>query len=232
MRTLFFVLSFVFLIIKKDLPAQNECMLIFHPLFNGEALSKDRFYVTGNGDTVKIVTFKMYLTGFEITGQNPDFHYKEMESYHLLDWGDSTSLTFALRNIPEGWRSGLLHFNAGTDSLTNVSGAMGGALDPTKGMYWAWQSGYINMKLEGNSSSCKTRNHEFQFHLGGYLSPYSTMRHINLNISEKKTIHIGLELSDFFRTIDLKKQNHIMSPCKEAVFLSEEEAKMFYLLNP
>ena len=65
--------------------------------------------------------------------------------------------------IPSNIPFSKLKFQLGIDSLTNVSGAMGGDLDPTKGMYWTWQSGYINMKIEGKSNSCKTRKNQFQF---------------------------------------------------------------------
>jgi len=47
------------------------------------------------------------------------------------------------------------------DSLANVSGAMSNDLDATKGMYWSWQSGFINLKIEGKSASCKTRKINF-----------------------------------------------------------------------
>ena len=59
-----------------------------------------------------------------------------------------------------------IYFQIGIDSLTNVSGDLDGDLDPALGMYWAWNSGYINMKLEGKSSSCKSVKKEFQFHIG------------------------------------------------------------------
>jgi hypothetical protein len=76
---------------------------------------------------------------------------------------------------------------------------MAGDLDPIKGMYWAWQSGYINMKIEGKSSSCRTRKNEFQFHIGGYLSPYYAMRKVALTYDKKATeINIGIDLYNFF----------------------------------
>ena len=75
-----------------------------------------------------------------------------------------------------------IKFNLGIDSLTNVSGVMGGDLDPTKGMYWTWQSGYINFKMEGSSAVCPTRNHEFQFHIGGYQDPFYAMQTLELEV--------------------------------------------------
>jgi hypothetical protein len=48
-------------------------------------------------------------------------------------------------------------FSAGIDSLTSTAGIQKGVIDPINGMYWAWQSGYVNFKIEGKSSSCPTR---------------------------------------------------------------------------
>lgn len=112
-------------------------------------------------------------------------------------------------------------FHIGIDSATNVSGAMGGDLDPTKGMYWAWQSGYINVKIEGTSSVCNTRNHEFQFHLGGYLPPHYALQTLHFPVKNPQQIQIDIDIQKFLKNIDLARQNHIMSPSKEAVVLSK-----------
>ena len=75
--------------------------------------------------------------------------------------------------IPEDTEFDAIQFNLGIDSLTNVSGALGGDLDPTKGMYWTWQNGYVNFKLQGTSDLCNNPKNEFEFHLGGYLKPFN-----------------------------------------------------------
>lgn len=62
--------------------------------------------------------------------------------YHLVDAEDTASWTVTTT------RSAQAYFLLGVDSLTNVSGAFGGA-STIKGMYWAWNSGYINLKLKG-----------------------------------------------------------------------------------
>jgi hypothetical protein len=118
-------------------------------------------------------------------------------------------------------------FDLGIDSTTNVSGAMGGALDPTNGMYWTWQSGYINFKLEGRSISCDTRNHEFQFHLGGYSIPFSSLQTITFSVKNSRDFILVLDLSQLLNNIDLAKQNHIMSPSLEAIEFSKIVAKSF-----
>jgi hypothetical protein len=107
---------------------------------------------------------------------------------------------------------------------------MAGDLDPIKGMYWAWQSGYINMKLEGKSSSCKTRNNEFQFHIGGYLSPYYAIRKVALSYDKKATqINIGIDLYNFFANLNLAKTNSVMIPGTLAMELADYSKSLFYI---
>jgi hypothetical protein len=97
-------------------------------------------------------------------------------------------------------------------------------------MYWAWQSGYINMKIEGKSSSCKTRKNEFQFHIGGYLSPYYAMRKVALTYDKKGTqINIGIDLYIFFANLNLAKTNSVMIPGTLAMELADYSKSLFYI---
>lgn len=120
-----------------------------------------------------------------------------------------------------------IKFHLGIDSLTNVSGAVGGDLDPTKGMYWSWQSGYINFKLEGNSPLCNTRNHEFQFHLGGYSAPFASMQTVYLPLTAKQKANILFDVQKLLSAIDLSVQQSIMIPGGDAVALSRLVASSF-----
>jgi len=123
-----------------------------------------------------------------------------------------------------------IRFNLGVDSLTNSSGAFGGDLDPTNGMYWAWQSGYINFKLEGVSKACPARKNAFQFHLGGFLGEHNALQKVHLNISDKES-KIEFPIDQFLEQINLKEQYQIMSPSAEAVIISKTVADLF-TINP
>ena len=127
-------------------------------------------------DSIKIETLKFYISDFELL-ENKKIIYSDKKRYHLLDFENENSMNILTSKITIG-NYNVAKFMLGIDSATNVSGAMGGDLDPTKGMYWTWQSGYINIKLEGKSKVCRTRNHEFQFHIGGYLPPHKTIQEI------------------------------------------------------
>jgi hypothetical protein len=61
-------------------------------------------------------------------------------------------------------------------------------------MYWAWNSGYINVKIEGASSFVSNDDHKFEFHIGGYMSPYTTVRQICIT-PYSQNIHLNIDVS-------------------------------------
>jgi hypothetical protein len=154
------------------------------------------------GDSIRIDAVRFYLT------QNPN---SAQHQAHLVDFAMPYSTHILYPDSSSQW---LL----GTDSLMNVSGALSGALDPVLGMYWAWHSGYINIKIEGMSMKCPTRNHRFQFHLGGYVAPNATA--MPLCISNETSV-LEIDLDDFFRSIDLSQTNEVMSPGPLALSLTQ-----------
>lgn len=98
-------------------------------------------------DSIQLETLKIYISELSILNDK-NVIWKEQNSFHLIDFSHPSTLLLILK-LPSYQSFNKLKFNLGIDSLTNVSGAMGGDLDPTNGMYWTWQSGYINFKLEG-----------------------------------------------------------------------------------
>ena len=97
-----------------------------------------------------------------------------------------------------------------------------------RGMYWTWQSGYINFKLEGSSPLCNTRHHAFEFHIGGYHHPYNSLQRISLNVSKDINTVAYIEIGKLLSVIDLTKTNQIMTPGKEAVWIAEQVKSCFY----
>lgn len=216
------------ILLAGKLSAQNEkaILLQFHPVFKDVTLVLNKpYYSESNADTLQVEVLRFYISGIELL-QDGNTVWKEQNSFHLVDAAADKSLIIKL-NVPQGIIYQQLKFNLGIDSTTNVSGAMGGDLDPTKGMYWTWQSGYINFKLEGKSNRCKTRNNEFTFHLGGYRHPFNTLQTVVLDTKGSETIHLVLDAASLTSEIDLAKRNHIMSPNEEALLLSEKLPKAF-----
>jgi hypothetical protein len=200
-------------------------LLFQQSLEDSKSVLLDSLYILDNKMSLKIETLKFYISHIQLLNKDK-IVYTEDAKAHLIDVSDYKSQEITL-SVPENLSCTKLKFNLGIDSLTNVSGAYGGDLDPTKAMYWTWQSGYINFKLEGSCSVCPPPKKEFQFHVGGYQSPYSTMREITLDVSHKNKINVVFDLKQFIEQLDLSKQNHLMSPNKEAVLFSKILAKSF-----
>jgi len=185
----------------------------------------DSAFTANDSTHLQITEVKFYISEIQFL-KNGKIVLEEKNSFHLVDASEINSLKILVDN-KQNISFDQLKFNLGIDSATNVSGAMGGDLDPTKGMYWAWQSGYINFKLEGTSQLCKTRNNEFQFHLGGYQQPNYCLQTLSFPINNSITIHLKLDVQKILQQIDLTKTNHIMSPSAEAVLLSKIVANAF-----
>lgn len=185
----------------------------------------DTVFQLSSASDYKIDVLRFYISNIRFYKKD-SLVYQEQKSFHLCDASIPNSNRF-LMSKSENVSFDKFQFDLGIDSTTNVSGAMGGALDPTNGMYWTWQSGYINFKLEGRSNSCDTRNHEFQFHLGGYASPFSSLQTVSFNVKNSRDFILVLDLSQLLNNVDLAKQNHIMSPSIEAVKFSKLVAQSF-----
>ena len=197
----------------------NDFTLIFQPVFGNEKLILDKKY-PHQSDSVEINSLRFYLSNFKFYNEN-ELVFEEVNSYHLMDLANLNSLKLQFKNA-ENPEFNRVSFDIGIDSLTNVSGAFGGDLDPTYGMYWTWQSGYINFKLEGKSKLCDTRNNEFQFHLGGYAPPFYGLQTVYLTIGEDTKPIINIDIEAFLSEIDLTTENTIMSPSKAAIELAEK----------
>ena len=206
----------------------------FEPQVSGQVLVlNNQLYHVPEGDSFYLDVLRFYVSDVQLKGKG--ILYREQDSHHLIDAEESGSQTVVLKNVPTGCYE-MLSFNIGTDSLTNVSGAMGGDLDPTKGMYWAWNSGYINAKIEGRSNACKTLHQAFNFHIGGYLPPNQTLRSIELPLKQVivgenalVSVPVCADLGKFFSQIQLSQDNSVMIPSRQATRLADYFKNIFGL---
>ena len=158
----------------------------------------------------------------------------------LIDQEDSLSLSTNSISIPSGIYSSI-EFILGVDSLHNVSGAQNGALDVVNTMFWTWNSGYIFMKLEGNSSFSNSPGHFFEYHIGGFKEPYNAIRKIKLTfdqpveISKHKLTDIlinvnVLEILQHPNSIDFSKNSSIVEPSQSKI-VSDNYEDIFSIIN-
>lgn len=195
------------------------------PVFQGKPIVIEKAFQTTDGDSLSLSTLRFYLSNFVFL-KNGQIVFVEKESHHLLDLEAKKSLELRF-DLPAGTVFDMISFDLGVDSLTHTMGVMGGDLDPTKGMFWSWQSGYIHFKAEGYYEKCPAQNREFQFHLGGYLAPFKSYRRVILSVLKNNNLQVDFDLSVFFENADWTKKYHVMSPGAEAVRLTELLAKSF-----
>lgn len=206
----------------------SEKYLQIKPVFGlDEIIKLDTNYQSHSEGTIKFKTLKFYLSDLKILDRG-EIIFIDPVKFHLVDLEDNNSLSIP---FPAGKSSqySTISFTLGVDSITNVSGIYGGDLDPIHGMYWTWQSGYINFKLEGSHSTFQSESKDFEFHLGGYQYPFNAMQEISLATKGGQINEIKLDLLEFMNDVDLAQRNHIMSPCSEAVRLSKILSKCFHV---
>jgi len=183
------------------------------PLFNNQSITKNTWYVSSQKDSIQFTKLKFYLTDFQVKSIKGEINTIEHSNY-LIDIFKPETLEILLNTV--SFNNGdKLSFNLGVSSVINTTGAHSGALDPSNGMFWSWQSGYINFKIEGVSPSSKTRQNKFQFHIGGYQSPYNTIRRFDF-VLNKHTTELNLKLEKFFEGAKLAVDNQVMIPGEKA----------------
>ncbi len=198
----------------------------FDHFFGKQQLLLDHYYSTDSaGDSIKVNVLKYYISNIAFCDDSSAI-WQEPESYYLLNVRDLGSLNLKLK-VPGELSFNRIIFDLGIDSMTNSKGVKGGDLDPTKGMYWTWQSGYINFKIEGNSNLCKTRKNEFVFHLGGFQQGFDCVQRMVFETKKLDKIIILVDVRKLIESTDLAATNHIMSPGDQAKKMSVVLNKIF-----
>jgi len=142
-------------------------------------LSFGKPYLNAFNETFSIKTFKCYIHGVRLSHTDSINSSNLIAANHyLLNFADSNSTLLKLDVIPSVYN--LITFTIGVDSIKNVSGAQNDALDPSNGMFWTWNTGYIMAKLEGNSPSALTPGNMFEYHIGGYGGANKVQRYCEL----------------------------------------------------
>lgn len=221
---LIIAVSFIYFSFK---PGIKDVSFLIKPVFNNEEIILNtKKYLNQNGDTLTIEAFRFYLSNFTVYHKNKK--PIKIQKYILVDAEKERSLQFSLQDLPDG-KIDSMSFYIGVDSLMNVSGALDGDLDPTLGMFWAWNTGYINAKLEGKSSSCKTIHNAYEFHVGGYLKPYNSLRKVTLAFKDEKFNYtIKADAAKWFSgKLKLSEVNSIVIPGNEAMMMADKFSHMF-----
>ena len=202
------------------------------PSFGSARLVLEHPYPTPTNGPVTIITCRFYLSGLRLTYADGST-YTEPNSYHLIDAEDSTTFTLLLAQAPTK-RVKTLTFCVGVDSAANAAGAQGGDLEPGRGMYWAWHSGYVNAKLEGRSPVCRNPRKEFEFHIGGFQKPYASLRRVTLAVPANASgpLRVQADIGQWLGQLKLAETASVLVPGAAALAVADAYATMFRLAPP
>lgn len=166
-------------------------------------------------DSIKISKCAIYLTNFKFYNQR-QLVFVDTNQAHLIDLLDPSPIQF---NIPKNQVYNRVEFNIGVDSSMSVAGILTGDLDPRMGMYWAWQSGYINFKLEGDLNT-KVQQ-PFQYHIGGYAGKLNAIQTNSFEVYPNNKYTLSFNFMPMLQYCLAQKQFELMSPQLKAVQLAK-----------
>ena len=212
----------------------------FRPTANGESLRYNREYFNPIGEDYKVTALKMYISDLALLDETDKPVASFPDRILLLDASNSSSLKTELQVNDRPFRR--IFFRIGIDSALNVSGAQTGVLDPLKGMFWTWNTGYINAKLEGSSLFSRGTDNAFTYHIGGFRNGENTRREVSLGIPNQQswildksgysTAVIGIEVDNWFRSVHdlpIGLLSQQMTPGPVAMQYADNCAAMFSL---
>jgi hypothetical protein len=187
------------------------------------------------GQPFTVSMFKYYISNIHLKNNNGS-EYSCRDGYFLVNEEDNNSKQIVLNDVTEGEYTSL-SFTLGVDSLHNCSGAQSGALDPLNGMFWAWNTGYIFLKLEGKSAASHSNGNALAFHIGGYKQPNNCIRTITLNlktplkisVNQSASLNIKTDVSEIFKTpftIDFSKMSSV-TDFHNSVMIADNYKDMF-----
>jgi hypothetical protein len=158
------------------------------------------------GERIVIERFRYYVSNFTVTDTEGKI-IKLPVKYFLVDEEDADTKSITLEIPDMAVKS--IGFMLGVDSTRNVSGIQTGALDPLKGMFWTWNSGYIMAKLEGSAEAVASAGHRFTYHIGGFRSGMNVVKKVKLDLpmasKELSEIHLSADINHWFKgNSDLK----------------------------
>ncbi|MCX8479289.1 MAG: hypothetical protein ORN56_05825 [Chitinophagales bacterium] len=212
----------------SSLLAKNKIEVNFAATYNGASLVLPKEAKTPNEiNSLEITKVRFYISQVQLFKEGKCV-FKDPSPGHLIDLSDSGKSKISLISKKK-IDFDAIQFMIGIDSATTYKGIEKGDLDPSNEMYWSWQSGYINFKLEGYSPFCiKERpKHEFHYHIGGYHFYENTCNEVRLNTTSSNSIRIDLHLEQVLQDALLQEVAHVQLPGTKAASIATSFAHCF-----
>ncbi len=177
----------------------------------------DESAVTSSGFRLDVLKFYVGQIGFWKRGKQV---YVD-DRTKLIDFESGIKNSVQIKK-PSAFTFDSISFLLGVDSLTNAQGVKGNDLDPIKGMYWTWESGYINFKCEGTFGE-----KSFKWHLGGYRGGLNNAKKLGFSVTHREVINVKLRLENMLTHLLEADHLTVMTPGEYSDELSRLIARSF-----
>lgn len=178
-------------------------------------------YTNAAKNKYSVSLLKYYVTNIVLVSENNEEFFAK--NYNLVDMDRPEQNTFTLLDVPCA-KYTKMKFIQGVDSIRNKSGLQDGFLDPSFGMLWTWNTGYIFFKHEGNYIDSLNQTKPLRFHLGtsparGFVE--FPLPSVEINSSSTKKLSINFDLNKAYsakKIIDFNIDNNRQSESAADVF--------------
>ncbi len=163
-------------------------------------------YRTAAGDDWSAERLRYYLSNFRLRRADGGWVVNPQAAdssrgYFLVDEADAASRQFQIGPLPPGTYSGI-EFLVGVDAARNSAGAQTGTLDPARGMFWTWNTGYIYFQFEGHSPQSSADGHTLTWHVGGGAPARSVFLQfqapLQITAEDSAELHLHADLARLF----------------------------------
>ena len=224
---------------KRNESSQDVSILFENFAGNSFLKLDSALYSNALGQSFTISKWRYYISNIHLMRTDENDYI--LNDYFLVDEEEPDSKSILLKEIPIGNYSAI-SFTLGVDSLHNCSGIQSGALDPVKGMFWAWNTGYVFLKIEGKSAQSASPGNSIEFHIGGYKQPANCIRTVKLTFNKEKIINesnihsiirIKADALEIFKSpvsIDFSKLSSV-TDYHNAVLVADNYSDMFSIIE-
>ena len=172
---------------EDALNAAYKLKVTFKHTVGDKAMQLGSTYQNPFNETYTLTAFKYYISNISLP-QSEGSALTVPDVYHLVNEADDNSKSFILFLNKNQFNR--IVFLIGVDSTRNVSGTQSGDLDPAKGMFWTWNSGYIMAKMEANSPASTAPANKVEIHVGGFKTGENALRTVTLDLAAGSIINI------------------------------------------
>ncbi|MFT5642090.1 MAG: hypothetical protein ACI9A7_002198 [Cyclobacteriaceae bacterium] len=198
-----------------------------------EPLSQNYPFETAQGQAYNLTLVKYIISEMILEGPNGEYYADSLNvstdflsGYYLINESEPTSRNIILENIPAGTYNKVT-FTIGVNE-EGVSQGTGIFLD---GMFWTWNSGYIALKVEGQSPESngdsfgdtieESNPFGFGYHIGGWGSINNNQEYtlefdaVEINQTQYPGVHILMDVANVFNgqnPVDFSITNSVHSP--------------------